>query len=99
MWDGFYFLANSRSWARLTPELQTITARHIDAAALAQRADIATDSDKLRAELTAKGMIFNTPDTESFRSTLREAGFYSRWREDFGDETWKQLEKYTGTLS
>ena len=39
-------------------------------------------------KLKARGMIFTTVDTESFRKSLTNAGFYNRWRESCGEKAW-----------
>ena len=44
-------------------------------------------------------MQFATVDPAPFRDALRAAGFYKEWREKFGEEAWKVLEKYTGELA
>src|SRR5204863_4431466 len=41
MWDGFWLLANRRAWERLPANIREIAAKHLNAAAIAQRADIA----------------------------------------------------------
>jgi hypothetical protein len=43
--------------------------------------------------------VFNKPDPASFRAALTKAGFYVEWREKFGADAWKLLEKYAGELS
>jgi hypothetical protein len=49
-------------------------------------------------QLKSKGLAVNTTETDSFRSKLKEAGFYANWRKQIGDEAWTRLEHYTGTL-
>ena len=98
MWDGFWTLINRRAWDRLPGDVQQIAAKHINAAAMAERADLAAQNDKLRKELESHGMVFNTPKTDGFRDKLRSAGFYKEWQAKFGDEAWAVLEKYTGKL-
>lgn len=98
MWDGFWFLANRRAWERLPPNLREIASKHLNAAAVSQRADVATLNGTLQQELAAKGMVFNAPKTDTFRDKLRSAGFYAEWKAKFGDEAWATLEKYTGKL-
>lgn len=98
MWDGYWFLANARAWAVLPPDLRSLAARHIDAAALDQRADLEKLNTDLRGALEAKGMAFNTVDKTAFRDRLRDAGFYQDWRERFGAQPWALLERYAGTL-
>jgi tripartite ATP-independent transporter DctP family solute receptor len=99
MWDGFWFLANRRSWERLPEDLRAIVARNINAAAVKQRVDVAALNSGLQKTLTEKGMTFNQPKTDSFRAKLRQAGFYAEWKGKFGDEAWAILERSVGKLS
>ena len=99
MWDGFWFLANRRSWERLPEDLRAIVARNINAAAVKQRVDVAALNNGLQKTLTEKGMTFNQPKTDSFRDKLRQAGFYAEWKGKFGDEAWAILERSVGKLS
>jgi tripartite ATP-independent transporter DctP family solute receptor len=99
MWDGFWFLANRKAWERLPVPLREIAAKHLNAAAVAQRADMEMLNANLQKDLVAKGMVFNTPKTEPFRQKLRSAGFYSEWRSKFGQEAWDTLERSTGKLA
>jgi TRAP-type transport system periplasmic protein len=99
MWDGFWFLANRRAWERLPAPIREIAAKHLNAAAVAQRADMATLNSNLQQEIASKGMVFNTPRTEPFRDKLRSAGYYAEWKTKFGDEAWSILERSTGKLS
>ena len=98
MWDGFWFLANKQSFARLPADLQEIVTRNVNKAGLNQRDDVRKLNDSLLGELKAKGMAINTTDAELFRAKLRAAGFYAEWHKKFGDEAWAVLEKYTGKL-
>ena len=99
MWDGFWFLANKKSFERLSPDLRDIIMKNINAAALLERDDVRKLNDTLAGQLKAKGLVFNTVEAEPFRAKLRKAGFYTEWHGKFGDETWKLLEKYSGGLS
>ena len=99
MWDGFWFLANRKSWERLPPDLQAVVARHINAAAMKERADVAELNAGLQKELAAKGLAFNQADATAFRDHLRAAGFYSEWKGKYGDEAWAILERSVGKLS
>jgi TRAP-type transport system periplasmic protein len=98
MWDGFWFLANRKSWERLPAPLQAIAAKHINEAAMLECADAAVLNATLQANLGAKGMVFNQPNSESFRGRMRQAGFYSEWQTKFGPDAWAILERYTGKL-
>ena len=98
MWDGYWFLANRRAWERLPPDLREVVAEEINAAGMKERADVAKLNAGLQAELTAKGLLFNTPDPEPFREKLRAAGFYKEWKGRYGPEGWALLEKVSGKL-
>jgi tripartite ATP-independent transporter DctP family solute receptor len=99
MWDGFWLLANRRAWERLPPDLRAIVAKHFNEGAVAERADVAKLNAELKVDLEKKGLIFNTPNPESFRDALRKAGFYAEWKQKFGPEGWAALEKYSGKLA
>jgi len=99
MWDGFWFLANRRSWERLPANLREIIEREINAAALRQRADVARLNGSLQNALKSDGMVLNAVDPEPFRQSLRKAGFYAEWHAKYGEEAWTRLEKYVGTLA
>ena len=98
-WSGYWIVANRRALAGLPADLLELMNSQFDAAALNERADLLAMNHSLQAELTAKGMIFNTPDPVQFRAALVKAGFYTQWQKTYGAEAWAQLEKYTGTLT
>ena len=97
MWDGFWFLANRRAWERLPEDLRAIVAKHLNEAAVSERADVAKLNAGLKDELISKGMQFNDPDPALFREALRKAGFYAEWKKKYGDEAWAILEKSVGS--
>ena len=99
MWDGFYFLANAKSWAAIPKDLQEIIHRNMNEAGMKEREDLAKITATVTDDLKAKGMIFNTVDTQAFRDTLKKAGFYAEWKEKYGPEAWGLLEKYVGALT
>lgn len=99
MWDGFWFLANRRAWEKLPPDLQAIVAKHINAAAVKERADVAELNAGLQKDLATKGMAFNQPNSAAFRDQLRKAGFYGEWKGKYGDEAWAILERSVGKLT
>jgi tripartite ATP-independent transporter DctP family solute receptor len=100
MWDGFWFLANRRAWERLPEDLRAVVSKHLNAAAVEERADVEKLNAGLKNELVSKGMQFNNPDPAPFREALRKAGFYADWKKKYGDEAWAILEKSVGsTLS
>ena len=98
MWDGFWFLANKKAWERLPEDLRTIVAKHINAAGMNERTDVAALNATVQKDLASKGLVFNQPKTDSFRERMRKAGFYAEWKAKFGDEAWALLERSTGKL-
>src|SRR6201995_1516050 len=99
MWDGFWFIANRSAWQAVPEDIRTIVAKHINAAAVNERADTAKLNGSLRGDLESKGLVFNQPDVGPFRDKLRSAGFYSGWKGKYGDQAWALLEKSVGKLS
>lgn len=98
MWDGFWFLANRRSWEALPENIRGIVTKHINAAAVAERADVEKLSEGLQAQLSQRGMKFNAVDPAPFREKLKSAGFYTEWKGKFGDAAWATLEASVGNL-
>ena len=98
-WSGYWIVANRRALAGLPADLSELLNSQFDAAALNERADLLAMDRSLQAELTAKGMIFNTPDPVQFRAALVKAGFYTQWQKTYGGEAWAMLERYTGPLT
>jgi tripartite ATP-independent transporter DctP family solute receptor len=99
MWDGFWFLANRRAWEAVPQDLRTIVAKHINAAAVNERANVAKLNAGLQQELAGKGLVFNQPTVAPFREKLRSTGFYSEWKGNYGEQAWELLEKAVGKLS
>jgi TRAP-type transport system periplasmic protein len=99
MWDGFWFLANRRAWESLPDDVRAIVAKHINAAGLNEREDVAKLNASLQQDLAAKGLVFNRPDPAPFRDKLRSAGFYTEWQGKYGPEAWGLLEKSVGKLA
>lgn len=98
MWDGFWFLANRRAWDRLPADVREVAARNLDAGAIEQRAMLAEQAKTVRSKLEGFGMVFNAPDSASFRDVLNKSGFYGEWKSKFGVDAWALLEKYSGKL-
>ena len=99
MWDGFWFLANRRNWEALPEDIRAIVAKHINAAGVSERADVAALNGTLRDQLTQRGMKFNDVKPAAFREKLRAAGFYAEWKQKFGEPAWAVLEESVGKLS
>lgn len=98
VWDGFWMLGNSTSFARLPADFQAIVRKHVNAAVLAERSDLAVLRGQLSEELSGKGLEIYQPDPEAFRQRLRSASYYQEWHDTFGDDAWAILEKYVGNL-
>lgn len=99
VWDGFWMLGNSKSFARLPADMQAIVRKHIDAAVMNQRADLAALQGSIRDTLKEKGLELVDTDPQAFREKLRSANYYGDWHEKFGDAAWAILEKYSGKLA
>jgi len=95
-WSGFTLNANLEKWYGLPGNIRRVITRHADAAALAQREDVAKiDAGALEA-LKGKGMIVTQTDTSGFRRQL--GAFYARWKGVYGDKAWALLEQRVGKL-
>src|SRR5487761_2280642 len=88
MWDGFWFLANRRAWERLPADLRAIVSKHVNAAGVKERVDVAELNATLQKDLAAKGLVFNEVAPDAFREKLKSAGFYKDWKAKFGDKAW-----------
>lgn len=98
MWDGFFFLANRRSFQALPASAQDIVRQTVNAAALKQREDVEKLNQELRTNLS-KSVEFITVDPAAFRKRLQESGFYAEWKKRMGDEAWGLLESTSGKLA
>lgn len=98
-WDGHFIFGNAKKFDALPKEVQESINKHLTAAALKEREDIAKLNAESQAELTKLGITFNKPDAAPFRDLLKSAGFYTEWKKKYGDEVWAKLEKYSGTLA
>ena len=99
MWDGFWMLANKRSFAGMPQNLQDLVAKELNRSALDERADIAALNGSVLTDLKAKGLEFVETDKPAFRDALKQAGFYAEWKKKYGDEAWAILEGEVGSLS
>ncbi len=99
MWEGFWMVANRRSWERLPDDLRATAQRLLNEGAVKQRADMVKLNATLESELKGKGLIFNSVDKKPFQDALRTAGFYAEWKQKFGNDAWTILEKYAGGLA
>src|SRR6201994_2378913 len=99
MWDGFYLLANRRSFEKLPQPMQEIVARELNKSALDERADVAKLNETVAADLKSKGLLFVEVDKPAFRQALKSTGFYAEWKKKYGDQAWGILEAEVGSLS
>jgi tripartite ATP-independent transporter DctP family solute receptor len=98
VWDGYWVLANKRSFQKLPADVQQIIQRELDKSATDQRADIAKLSGTLTTDLKAKGVNILTVAQEDFRKKLASTPFYSDWKTKYGPTAWDLLEKVSGKL-
>lgn len=99
MWDGFWMLANQRSFTSLPPDMQNLVSAELNKSALQEREDISRLNTSVANDLKSKGLEFVEVDKSAFRDALRQAGFYAEWKKKYGDEAWGILESEVGTLS
>ena len=98
MWDGFWVLANGDFWRKLPKDLQDTISHRINEAADKQRADLEALNNNLAKTLAGQGMDIRTPDTGSFRTQLRNAGYYKEWQGKYGNDAWTVLKNYASEL-
>jgi TRAP-type C4-dicarboxylate transport system substrate-binding protein len=96
---GQTMLVNAQAWLRLPKPLRDIVERDFDAAVGMERTDVAKLDDTVKVTLEGKGLIFNNADIPSFRSVIRNAGLYTKWRDQFGGDAWALLERTVGKLT
>ncbi len=99
MWDGFWFLANKKSWEAMPANLREIVEAEFNASAIAEREDLAKMNQGVAETLKGKGLQFVDTDAQAFRGALKKAGFYDEWKGKFGADAWGTLEKAVGSLS
>jgi tripartite ATP-independent transporter DctP family solute receptor len=91
MWSGFNLLANLPAWQRLPEDIKRIIDRNVAKYVRLQRQDQIAANTRLRTELAARGLEFNTPDAAPFRKKL--AGVYATWKEKLGTKCWTLLQE------
>lgn len=99
VWDGFWMLGNTASFSKLPADMQAIVRKHIDAAVVAQREDLAKLQGSIQDTLKQQKMELVETDPVPFREKLRSANYYAEWHDKFGDNAWAILEKYSGQLA
>jgi TRAP-type transport system periplasmic protein len=96
MWSGFNLLAHLPTWQRIPADLQAIIDRNVAKFVKLQRQDQIAANTRLRSELAARGLEFNTPDAAPFKKQL--AGVYATWKEKLGMRCWTLLEQSVGKI-
>ena len=97
-WDGFWMMASGRVWKGVPADVRAIMEKHLNAAALRERDDIAKANRDVQKELEGRGLMFNTTDPNAFQSALKATKFYGQWREKFGPEAWALVQNYAGDI-
>jgi TRAP-type C4-dicarboxylate transport system substrate-binding protein len=97
-WGNFWLLGNQTFWSSLSPEIQAIVTRNANTYVDLQRRDTELFSAASADKLVRQGMIRNVAPAASFRAKLIDAGFYQRWRDEFGPKEWALLEAISGKL-
>ena len=98
-WAGIHISFSNIAWKRLPPYLQELAEKHFNEKAVQERADWQVMTKKEIDNLTAKGMIFNSPDLKPFQDALRKTDFYPAMKQKSGDKAWALLEQYVGALA
>jgi TRAP-type C4-dicarboxylate transport system substrate-binding protein len=97
-WAGFNMIASEDFWQSLDDDLREAVIRNARRFVPEQRAFVRAANVRLEQDLRARGMMFNTPDLESFRARLRDTNFYARWRESVGTRAWSLMEDAVGPV-
>jgi TRAP-type transport system periplasmic protein len=97
--SGFHVGFNVNAWKKLPADLQGLVTETFTAEVRAQRQDFLKMTQDEQMTLTAKGMVFNTPDIKPFREVLAKSGFYLEIKNMVGSQqAWDLLQKYVGNL-
>jgi hypothetical protein len=68
-------------------------------AAVAERNEIMRLDSQLTTKLKGNGVAFNQANVNSFKQNLRNAGLYTKWRDQYGTDAWALLERAVGKLA
>jgi TRAP-type transport system periplasmic protein len=99
MWSGFNIIASRHFWEGLPFELQDIITQSVRKHVARQRAHTDALNRNLETTLIELGMTITRPPQDSFRTRLRDSGFYARWKSALGQTAWSLLEDSVGKLS
>ena len=67
VWAGIHYSFGNPYWQQLPPDLQQLSEKHFNEAAMPERDDWQKMTQNEVKNLTGKGMIFNTPDISRSR--------------------------------
>jgi tripartite ATP-independent transporter DctP family solute receptor len=98
-WDGYWPLANRKSWEALPADMQRLVVAEFDKSSMDQRADVAALSTSLRQVLIKNGMDLHEVDKNAFRAALAKTSYYRDWKAKYGDDAWGRLEEASGKLA
>lgn len=96
MWSGFQQLANLKFWNSLPTDIQTVIERNVSKFVQAQRKEQNELNLKMVTQLKKYGMTFQKTETSSIKKML--GPYYARWRKNFGENAWTQLEQVVGKV-
>ncbi len=97
-WSGFWIVGNRRVLAGLPDAVRAALETVMEEGALAERAELAEQEGHMQADLARHGLVLNTPERKPFQDRLREAGFYRKWQQTFGEANWQALTKHSPEL-
>ena len=93
-WSGFTLLANGRAWQALPADIRTVVERQAEAAARAQRVDVAAINAAGESLLAGYGMKVHRVDSAGIRARLGD--FYALWQAKFDPAAWALLPREPG---
>lgn len=96
MWSGFNLMAHLATWQGLPPDIRAVIERNADIYVRRQREDQAKLNADLRADLVARGLVFNDTNQAAFRARL--PAVYSKWKDRLGGKCWELIEDAAGPL-
>jgi tripartite ATP-independent transporter DctP family solute receptor len=96
MWSGFNLMAHLPTWQSLPEDVRAVIDRNVTKYVRRQREDQGKLNARLRADFTARGLVFNEVDQAAFRARL--PGVYATWKEKLGNKCWSLLEAEVGRL-
>jgi tripartite ATP-independent transporter DctP family solute receptor len=99
VWAGIHYSYSNIFWKKLPKDLQDLSTKHFTEAAMVERDDWQKMTKQETENLTAKGLVFNMPDTKPFQEALKKNGFYPEMKQKSGEKGWALLEKYAGALT